>query len=161
MDDWDLWRIAIVVAAWLTVAGGLIMGVLWTAFGGARAAGPEDEAMGVAGVHPTRRIDRQTSLSGATIAAHGLVGILTAAFITWAASRNETEGYIAVLVAILVTAIPGTLMYLRWHRGQRPVVRGVDRQPRVEDRLPRPVVYGHGLMVGVTTLLAVVLLVIS
>jgi hypothetical protein len=161
MDDWEVWRVAIVVAAWLTVLGGLLMGSLWTMFGGARAAGPEDETLAVAGVDPHRRIERQTSFPVAVIFGHGLVGILTASFITWAASRNETDGYIAVLVAILVTAVPGTVMYLRWKSGQRPRVRGADGRPRVEDRIPKPVVYGHGLMVGVTTLLAVVLLVVT
>jgi hypothetical protein len=161
MNDWDAWRIAIVVAAWLTVAGGLLMGTLWAVFGGLRAAGPEDEMVAVAGVHPHRAVTKQTSFSAATVTGHAMAGILTASFITWAATRDQAAGYIGVLLLIAVTAIPGVVMYLRWRRGERPVVRGVDRQPRVEDRLPKVAVYGHGLLVAVTTVLAVILLMLA
>jgi ABC-type Fe3+ transport system permease subunit len=159
MNEWEALRIAIVVAAWLTVAGGLLLAVIWAIAGGVRAAGPEDELMSVAGAEPSRPIRRATSFSLANVGIHGLLGILTAALITYAAARHDPEGYLAVLAAIAITAVPGTLMYLRWHRGQRPRVEGVTSQRRVEDRLPRPAVYGHGAMMGITAVLAVILLI--
>jgi hypothetical protein len=159
MNEWEGLRIAIVVAVWLTVAGGLLLALIWAIGGGTRAVGPEDEIMSVAGVEPDQPIRHQTSWSAANVGMHGMLGILTAALITYAAARDDAEGYLAALAAIAITAVPGVLMYLRWHRGQRPRVRGVDDRPRVEDRLPRPAVYGHGALVGVTAVLAVILLI--
>jgi hypothetical protein len=159
MNEWEGLRIAIVVAVWLTVAGGLLLALIWAIGGGTRAAGPEDELMSVAGVEPDRPIRHLTSWSAANVGMHGMLGILTAALITYAAARHDAEGYLAALAAIAITAVPGSVMYLRWHRGRRPRVRGVTSRQRVEDRLPRPAVYGHGAMVGITTVLAVILLV--
>jgi hypothetical protein len=41
VDEWSGVRTALVIVAWLTVAGGALMAVLWIAFGGERAIGPE------------------------------------------------------------------------------------------------------------------------
>jgi hypothetical protein len=158
MNEWEALRVAIVAAAWLTVAVGLLLALIWAIAGGARAVGPEDELMSVAGVEPDRPIRHQTSWSAANVGMHGMLGILTAALITYAAARHDAEGYLAALAAIAITAIPGGVMFLRWHRGQRPRVQGVADRRRVEDRLPRPAVYGHGAMVGITAVLAVILL---
>jgi hypothetical protein len=62
----------------------------------------------------------RTSFSSAQVGMHGFLGILTAGLITYAAVRVDDRGagYWAGLVSIAVTAIPGTLMFLKW-RGQR------------------------------------------
>jgi hypothetical protein len=161
MNEWEVLRVAVVVASWLAVVGGLVMAVMWTVFGGPRAAGPEDESMAVAGVHPDRPVSRQTSFSAAGLGMHGLLGILTASVVTYAAVQHDPEGYAFVLLAVVVTAVPGTVMYLRWKQGRRPRVRGAEHRKRVEDRLPKAVVYGHGAMVAVTVGLSIVLLVVA
>jgi hypothetical protein len=40
VDEWSGVRTALVIVAWLTVAGGALMAVLWIAFGGERATRP-------------------------------------------------------------------------------------------------------------------------
>jgi hypothetical protein len=50
MDDWDAWRVAIVVTVWQAVAG----------------------------VEPHRAISRQTTFASATVIGHGLMVAVTA-----------------------------------------------------------------------------------
>ena len=162
MDDWEWLRTVLVVIVWVTVAGGALMATLWTAFGGTRAYGPEDELLADAGVAVGTDRGRVTSFSSAQVGIHGLLGITTAGLVTYAAARadDRTTGYWAALVAIAVTAIPGVVMYLKWHGGRRPgSARPARGEPtRVESRLPRPIVYGHGLAVLATVAALVVLL---
>ena len=85
MDDWEGLRLAAVIVAWLTVAGGLILALTWLALGGGRAIGPEDELMAQAGVPVSRPERRRTALSSAQVGLHGLFGITTASLLTYAA----------------------------------------------------------------------------
>jgi hypothetical protein len=81
--------------------------------------------------------------------------------VTYAALRGDdrASGYIAAIVVIALTAIPGVLMFLKWREGRRPgATRG---SARVEDRLPRPIVYFHGFGAATTAVLAIVLLVVD
>ena len=163
MDEWAGLRTAAIVVAWLTVSGGLLMAVLWFSRGGAHAIGPEDELMAGTGIEVAREKRRVTSFSSAQVGMHGLLGILTAVLITYGMLRDDdrTAGYFALLVAIVLTATLGTLMFRKWRAGRRPAVPGVDtaRRERVEDALPRPVVYLHGAA-AMLTLAAVVVLVL-
>jgi hypothetical protein len=166
VDEWSGLRTVLVIVAWLTVAGGALMAILWIAFGGERAVGPEDEMMARAGVRKDHTGRPFTSFSSAQVGVHGLLGILTAALITYAAVRSDDRaaGYWAGLVAIAVTAVPGTLMFLKWRSRRRPVVAGASasaRGPRVEDRLPSPVVLMHGAAVLATAGLLVALLLLD
>src|SRR5215207_2427302 len=133
MDDWSGLRTAAVVVVWATVAGGLVLGTLWFVFGGGRSVGPEDETLaeqaepdqGTQAVQSrTRRI---TSFSTAQVGMHGLLGLITAGLLTYAAVRNSdrSTGYVTVLVAIAVTAIPAVLMFRKWKSGARPAIAGV------------------------------------
>lgn len=168
MDEWSGLRTALVIVVWLTVAGGALMAVLWIAFGGERAIGPEDEMMARAGVRIDHEGRRLTSFSSAQVGIHGFLGILTAALITYAAVRvdDRNAGYWAGLVAVALTAIPGTLMFLKWrNQRRRPAVGGARASghgtARVEDRLPSPVVLLHGAAVLTTVGLLVALLVLD
>jgi hypothetical protein len=148
MNEWPALRVVALIVVWLTVAGGITLAVTWLRHGGARAVGPESGIVSEAAAADRAKI--VTSFSSAQVGIHGLLGLLTAALATYALLRADDRGggYVAVLGAILVTAIPGTLMYLKWHRGARPRVRrtGVGSAERVEDHLPAIVVFGHGLM---------------
>src|SRR5215218_10346853 len=162
MDDWGWLRTAAIVIVWITVGGGALLASLWVAFCGVRAYGPDDDLMAGTGVTVDRRRERMTSFSTAQVGVHGLLGILTASFVTYAVvrSHDRTNGYIAALIVIALTAIPGALMFLKWRRGTRPaaaVAVAGRRQRRVEDRFPRALVYGHEFFV-VCTLTAVILL---
>jgi len=164
VDDWSGLRTALVIVVWVTVMGGALMALLWTSFGGARALDPNDELMARAGVPLGEEGRKVTSFSSAQVGIHGLIGLLTASLITYAAVRGDDRGagYLAALVALGVTAIPGTLMFLKWRAGFRPAVAGAtvpDR--RVEDRLPRPVVFLHGLAAITTAAVVVALLVLD
>jgi hypothetical protein len=93
-----------------------------------------------------------------------LLGVLTAILLTWACVRStdRSTGYVAVLVAVAVTAIPAVLMFLRWSTGRRPAVAldpQAARAPRAEDRLPTAVVFGHGLAALATVVLVMLLLI--
>jgi hypothetical protein len=172
MDDWSGLRIAAVVVVWATVAGGLVLGTLWFVFGGGRSVGPEDETLAIQAERDqgtdvvqsrTRRI---TSFSTAQVGMHGLLGLITAGLLTYAAVRDSDRGtgYVTVLVAIAITAIPALLMFRKWRSGARPSIAGVtdaatDR--RVEDRLPSPVVYLHGVAAVSTATLVVILLAVD
>jgi len=160
MDGWHGWRVALVIAVWVTIAGGLVLGALWTAFGGLSAAGPEDEQLAASGVEPEGPVRRVTSFSSPQVGVHGLLGVLTGALVTYGATRHEVGGHIALLVALAITAVPGAVMFAKWQRGDRPRL-AVDTagQPRVEDRLPKVLVYFHGLGTLVTAALVAVLLV--
>jgi len=164
MDDWSGLRTALVIVVWVTVAGGVLMAILWTVFGGFKAVDPNDELMAEAGVPPDAKASQVTSFSSPQIGIHGLIALLTASLITYAALRNtdRDDGYLAGALALVVTAIPGTLMFRKWHRGDRPHVAGpaIGRH-RVEDRLPRPVVYLHGIAALTTAAIITVLLVVD
>jgi hypothetical protein len=168
VDEWGALRTVAAVVAWITVMGGLVMATIWFGSGGARAVGPEDELLAESGVRPRGSRRRQTSFSTAQVGIHGLLGTLTASLVTYAMVRDDDRGagYVAVLVAILVTAVPGTLMFRKWRSGQRPHVPGVGaatlaEDRRVEDHLPRAVVYAHGLAAAATATLVVVLLAVD
>jgi hypothetical protein len=167
MDDWAGLRTAMAIIVWVTVAGGLTMAVIWVASGGGRAVGPETDVSARAGVPVTTANRAVTSFSAAQVAIHGLLGVLTAGLVTYAALRHDdrTAGYLALVIALVVTAIPGVLMVRKWLTGQRPaVVDGVPARSapeRVEDHLPRAVVYLHGLAAVGTAALVVLLLLLD
>jgi hypothetical protein len=157
MDGWEWLRTLLVVLVWVTVAGGALMATLWTAFGGFRAYGPADALLTDAGVDVTKDDQRETSFSSAQVFIHGLLGISTAGLVTYVAfgSDDRFSGYVAALVALVLTAAPGAAMFYKWRSGEMP--RGVRRARRVEDRFPRALVYLHGLG-ALSTLLAIVVL---
>jgi hypothetical protein len=162
MGDASTLRTIAVVLGWLTVLGGLTMAVIWLAAGGGKAFGPEDQLMAESGARVPRR-DRSTSFSTAQLGIHGFLGLMTAALITYGATVDDDarDGYLFIVVAIMITAVPGTLMFRKWKRGERPALTEKTVRPdagRAEDRLPRVVVYGHGL-VALATALVVVLVV--
>jgi len=162
MDDWAWLRTVVVVLAWVAVAGGAVLAALWVAFGGLRALSPEDRLLAATGAAPDQDRERETAFTSAQVGIHGLLGIGTAALITYAATTDDrVAGYAASLVAIVITAIPGVLMFLRWRERppQQPRV-GRRRPPRVEHRLPASGVYAHGffsacIVIGLIVLLAV------
>ena len=136
------------------------MASLWTAFGGTRAYGPEDELLADAGVAVGTERTRVTSFSTAQVGVHGLLGIGTAGLVTYAAVLDDDRatGYLAALVSIALTALPGLAMFLKW-RATRRTPRARRGEPtRVESRLPSPIVYGHGLAVLGTVASLVLLL---
>ena len=166
MDEWTGLRIAVVVVAWVTVLGGLTLAVTWLVAGGSRAYGPEDELMAKAGVDVEHGPRPVAAFSSAQVGIHGLLGIMTAALVTYAAARADDRptGYLAGIVAIAVTATPGIMMFRKWRSARRPVVPGRTasaRGPKVEDRLPRAVVYGHGLAATTTAVLLIILLLVE
>jgi uncharacterized iron-regulated membrane protein len=150
MNDWDELRTVALIAVWLTVAGGLTLAALWLKSGGARAIGPEDEIMSEAGAAVGPKNGKVTSFSSAQVGIHGVLALMTAILATHALTRHDDRGsgYVAVLIAIAVTAIPGLLMFWKWRTGARPKVRNAAAasRARAEDHLPRPVVYLHGLL---------------
>lgn len=112
MDDWIGLRVAVIVAAWTTVTGGVLLAAMWTAAGGLRAISPEDELIAESGMSPATPTDRTTSFSSSQVGIHGIhgvLGILTASLVTYGALRadDRSSGYGALLVALIVTALPG------------------------------------------------------
>jgi hypothetical protein len=166
VDEWEALRTIAVVVGWITVAGGLLMAIIWLALGGGRAIGPEDELMAQAGIPVTRRERRYTALSTAQVGMHGLFGLATAGLLTYAAARpdDRPSGYLAVLAVAAVTITIGLLMFRKWRSPRRPAIDGHpagDRGPKVEDRLPRAVVYGHGAAAAAVVILVIVLVVVE
>lgn len=164
VDEWTGLRTALIVVTWITVLGGVLLTAVWAARGGARAIGPELAQVDDPG--PVEAEGRPvTSFSAGQLGAHGTLGLLTAILITYAALRDEDRvtGYVALLVALAITAIPAVMMFLTWRSGERPAVAGVDTSaaPRVEDRLPAPMVYLHGLLAAVIVAIVVVLLIVE
>jgi hypothetical protein len=164
MDQWEGLRIAGAVAAWATVAGGVLLTVIWLARGGGRAFGPNDELMVQSGV--TLETDRpRTAFSSAQIGLHGFFGIMTAILLTYAVARSDdrVSGYIAVLVIAAITIFLGLLMFRKWSSPRRPAIDGDPRGDsgvKVEDGLPKIVVYGHGAAaLGLVTLVVALALV--
>jgi hypothetical protein len=150
--------------AWVTVVGGALLGTAWTWFGGLRARGPDDELVpgGAAGRPDERRVTRFTS---AQVGIHGFLGLLTASLATYAAAfdGDRRPAYIAVLIALAVTAAPGSSMFLKWRSGRRaPTTTSTSSTAsNVEARLPSPLVYLHGVVVMTTAALFVVLLLVD
>ena len=144
------------VVVWLTVVGGAILGLTYAGFGGFRAVGP-DSVPRPAAAGPDRP-RRTTSFTAAQVVIHAMLGILTALLVTYGASLRDdrTPGYIALIMALLLTGIPGVAMFTKWRSGERPT-RTLDAD-RSEDHLPRLVVYLHGLGATATLLIIVVLL---
>lgn len=166
MNDWEGLRTAAAVVVWVTVGVGATMAVTWLVLGGRRAVGPDDELMSQAGVHIESRDRRYTAFSSAQIGIHGLLGVMTAALLTYALARDDdrSSGYWGVLVAIAITAVPGVLMFLKWRSRRRPSLAGGPASghgPKVEDGLPRAVVFLHGLLAATVVVLVVVLLVVG
>src|SRR5215210_551506 len=165
MDDWEALRTTALVTVWLTVSGGAVMAAIWFKSGGARSVGPEDGLMADAGV-PVERGDRPvTAFTSAQLGIHGLLGILTAALLTYGVRLDDDRrrGYVAILVAIGLTGSLGFIMFRKWRSGQRPRVPGVDvdRRERAEDHLPRIVVYLHGAAAIATGALVLMLLLVD
>lgn len=114
------------------------------------------------GMHVERGRRPVTGFSVSQVAMHGLLGVLTASLVTYAAARanDRPTGYVAGVVAIAVTAIPGLFMFRRWRWRRRPGHRGVtvaEDRARVEGRLPSRLVYLHGAAVVTTVVLLVLL----
>jgi uncharacterized protein (DUF2237 family) len=165
MDDWTALRTGATVVIWVVVAGGLVLAITWLARGGVRAIGPEDRLLGQSSV-PAKQRRRTTSFGAAQVGIHGLLGVMTASLLTYAAVRttDRSTGYAAVLVALAVTAVPGSLMFAKWRRREQPGLASEDLsggRERAEDRLPRPVVYAHGLAAVGTAALVLILLVVD
>lgn len=158
MDDWEAWRIAVVIAAWATVGGGLVLGAVWAAHGGGRAAGPEDAVLAETGAAPPREERRVTAFPSAQVGMHGLLGLLTAGLVTYGAAVDERGGYVALLVALAVTAAPGVAMFRKWRIGWRPHLAGAERRTRPEDAFPKLIVYLHGISALTTATIVVILL---
>jgi len=165
MDDWSGLRTALVIVAWITVAGGVLLAILWTAFGGVKAVDPNDQLMADAGVPVDPEASQVTSFSSPQIGIHGLMALLTASLITYAAVRStdRDDGYLAGLLALVVTGIPGILMFRKWRRGDRPhaVAGAAIGRHRVEDRLPRALVYLHGAAALSTVVIITLLLTVD
>ncbi len=165
MDDFRGLRILLVIVVWATIGGGALIATLWVALGGGRAIGPDD--IDDRRVDPARPERRVTSFSTAHIGLHAILGLLTAALITYAALRSTDRdaGYAAGFVALLVTALPGALLFRLWrdrsHRGRPDAPPRDVAATRVEDRLPAPVVYLHGLAAIATAALLVALFLID
>jgi hypothetical protein len=161
VDEWSGLRIAVVIVAWVTVAGGALMAILWFSFGGPRAVGPDDEVRARSGVPVETGNRRITAFSSAQVGIHGVLGIMTASFVTYTAAQSDDRsgGYLAAFVALAVTAVPGVLMFRKWRSGRRPDIdanTASTREARVEDRLPTPVVLLHGA--AATSIVVLVLL---
>jgi len=151
MNDWLGLRIAALIVVWSTVVVGVVMAAIWLKAGGGRAVGPEEELLAEGGVAVRTRKRETTSFSVAQVGMHGVLALLTAGLATYALLRPDDRGggYLAVLGAVLVTGVPGALMYWRWRTGARPRVGGSGSADsrRVEDHLPSGVVALHGLLV--------------
>jgi hypothetical protein len=166
VDDWEGLRTVAVIAGWITVLGGLGLAVTWLVLGGGKAVGPDDELMAQSGV-PARRSERRyTAFSSVQVGVHGLLRISTASLLTYAAARadDRSTGYAAVLVVAAVTAVPGLLMYRKWKSDRRPAIDGNplgDRGPKVEDELPKAIVYLHGIAACTVVVLLAMLLVVE
>jgi len=141
------------------------MAAIWTAFGGNQAIGPEDELTAASGTIVTRTSRRVSAFSPAQVAIHGLIGVLTATFVTYTVllDSDRTVGYLGLIVSVAITVVPGLLMFSKWRSGYRPSGPGIEpsREPRPEDRLPKPLVYLHGLGALTTAVLIVVLLLVD
>lgn len=150
MNEWSSLRTVLSVAVWLTLSGGVVMAAVWLRSGGRKAIGPEDELHAQAGEPVDQRGRRWTSFGSAQIGMHAMLGLMTAALVTYAATYDgeRSNGYIGVAIAVIVTAIPGVAMFRKWFRGDIPRlprhVRTVD-DDRAEDHIPRIVAYVHGL----------------
>jgi hypothetical protein len=155
-------RVVAVVLAWSAVVGGLTLATLWFARGGGGAVGPEDETLAKQGGFVESDSRRVTSFSGSHIGVHGFFGLATASLLTYAAVRDTDRqtGYVAVLVVAGVAIALGVPLYLKWKRGQRPKVEDVTGPlgGRVEDRLPRSIIYAHGLAAAATVAAVIALL---
>jgi hypothetical protein len=165
VNEWHELRTAALIVVWVTVAGGLVLALVWLRHGGARAVGPEDQIMSEAGNVVQSKNGKVTSFSSAHVGMHGLLALLTALLATYGLVRQDDRGggYLAILGAVIITGIPGGLMFWKWHAGHRPAVRGVRvaAMDRAEDHLPRPVVYLHGLLAFAFVVLLVVLLAVD
>jgi hypothetical protein len=150
VNDWQGLRTIVLILVWLTVVVGLTLVLVWVKFGGGRAVGPEDQILSEVGGVVQTQSDRTTSFSSAQLGIHALLALLTASLATYCLTRADDRGggYVAVMGAVIVTGIPGTLMFWKWRTGTRPTVRDVSVAPseRVEDHLPRPLVFLHGLL---------------
>ena len=163
MDDWRGLRIALIILAWATVAGGATLASLWSLRGGLRARGPEEDETPAAGAVAWTDA-RVTSFTTAQVGVHGLLGVLTASLLTYAVLQDDRRtGYLASLVALALTAVPGVLMFVKWRRRGRPerAAAGRTATERVEDRLPGPIVYLHGLAALTTAAIVAILLVVD
>jgi hypothetical protein len=165
MDEWVELRTIALALVWVTVAGGALMASIWLAAGGPRALGPEDELGAKAGL-PLRGDRRITSFTTVQVGLHAVSAILTASLLTYAMTYDgdRRDGYIALLAALLVTAIPGSMMLHKWRSGLRPqvpVAAAEAPHERVEDRIPRVVVIAHGLAAATTFALVLALLLLD
>lgn len=163
MGEHETIRTLVIILVWLAVAGGLLLVVQWFRAGGAKAFGPEDELAEAARASGHADEPRVASFSASNLALHGLLGVLAAALATYAVARDTDRGtgYVASLVMVGLTAVVGAYMFWKWKTDWRPRLEGEEvAGERVEDELPKPVVYVHGLAaVGVLALLVVLLLV--
>jgi hypothetical protein len=166
MDDWIELRTIALVLVWVTVGGGLLMAGLWLSAGGPRALGPEDELGAKAGL-PVRSDRRITSFTTVQIGLHATAAVLTAILLTYAMTYEDGErrdAYLALIAALVVTAVPGVMMVRKWRSGLRPDVPVAETgapAERVEDRIPMVVVLAHGLAAAATLGLVVALLLLD
>jgi hypothetical protein len=91
---------------------------------------------------------------------------MSAGLLTYAVARpdDRVSGYIAVLVIAAITVFLGLLMFRKWSSPRRPTVDGDphgDSGPKVEDGLPRTVVYAHGAAALAFVVVVVLLVVVE
>ncbi len=130
----------------VTAVLGAIMLRLWVTGGGVRAAGGTSAAGTGAGAGPAG-----TGTATPTRFVPGLVFghflLAAAGLVVWiwyVVSDTDALTWVA-FVLLVVVAVLGELMFVRWYRG-----RG---ETTVESRFPKPVVYVHGIFAVITVVL--------
>ena len=166
MFEAEIIRTVAVVAGWATVVGGLLLAVWWVAVGGMRAFGPNDQLMVGTGLERDHEETRSTSWSSVLVGVHGFFGISTASLLTYAAVRStgRQSGYIAVLVVAAFTVTLGVTLYVKGASSRRPSRTGDpngETGATVEQRLPRVVVWAHGLAAAIVVVTVSVLIVVD
>lgn len=166
MNDVSVLRTIAVIAAWLTVGGGLLITVIWLAKGGWRAFSPDDEILARSGGPAASPDQPVTAFSSSQIGVHGFFGLTAAILLSYAVAResDRVAGYWGVLVLAAVAIVLGVVIFLTWRTDRRPHGHGDpegDRGPKVEDGVPRLVVYAHGAGAAITVVLVLALVVVD
>jgi hypothetical protein len=123
--------IAALVTWVITAVLGITMLTLWASKGGIQAARDGSEQ--------TSRFPPALVFGHFLLAAAGLI-----LWIVYVAADVDALTWVAFVVLIVV-AILGELLFLRWRRGLRSAT--------VESGLPKPVVYTHGVFAAATVVL--------
>ncbi len=154
---------AAVIVGWITVVGGLTLAGLWLRAGGGRdrdrderpvpastgrpsgpagAAASAPEPDNAAGITPAR----PRVFSRAHVAAHGMLGLVAVALVSYTASGVPDSPALAAgiaLAAVILAVVAGLGLFVKWKQARDS---GDDALP--ESRLPIVIVAGHGLAAG-------------